>query len=249
MWLEAILTKEDLQKVVRQFSPLKLLLGDSGTILLASPCEVSLIPGEGIGVVCDATLHWPVLGIDVPVELRSLTLRILPAVLEAQEDGTRPLVFRLQIDHTGVAMLPSMIDHRVTAMVNEELEKKHVELSWNFLETLSEVFHLPASLVSSGALALRATDGKVKATETALGFAVRYETTVLPRADVVSAPASPPSASEAPPAPMASEPPSGSLRPYGASSTEARAFVFGGAVGALAFMTLGAFARMVRRRR
>ena len=131
----------------------------------------------------------------------------------------------------------------------EELEKKHVELSWNFLETLSEVFHLPASLVSSGALALRATDGKVKATETALGFAVRYETTVLPRADVVSAPASPPSASEAPPAPMASEPPSGSLRPYGASSTEARAFVFGGAVGALAFMTLGAFARMVRRRR
>jgi hypothetical protein len=249
MWLEAILTNEDLQKVVQQFSPLMLLLGDSGSMLLASPCEVSLIPGEGIGVVCDATLHWPVLGINVPVELRSLTLRILPAVLDAQEDGTRPLVFRLQIDHTGVAMLPSMVDHRVTAMINEELEKKHVELSWNFLKTLSEVFQLPATLVSSGAIALKATDGKVKATESALGFAVRYETTVLPRGEAVSLPVPPASPGAAPPAAMASEPPAGTLRPYGASSTEARAFVFGGAVGALAFMTMGAFARMVRRRR
>jgi hypothetical protein len=145
--------------------------------------------------------------------------------------------------------LPSMVDHRVTAMVNEELEKKHVELSWDFLKTLSEVFHLPASLVSSGALALTAIDGKVKATEGALGFAVRYETTVLPRADAVPKPMSLPSPGEAPSAAIATEPPPGGVHAYGATNAEARAFVFGGAVGALAFMTMGAFARMVRRRR
>jgi hypothetical protein len=240
MWLEAILTKEDLEKIVGQFSPLTVLLGENGSLLLASPCEVSLIPGEGIGVVCDATIHWPVLGIDLPVELRSLTLRILPVV---QEEVGRRLVFRLQIDHTGVVLLPSMIDHRVTARVNEELEKKHVELSWNFLETLSHVFELPDALVSSGAISLRATDGRVKATEGALGFAVRFETTVLPRTEAVAVPM-PTTTDGVHPLPRAPR-----ARSLSTNSTEARAFVFGSAVGALTFMTLGAFARFARRRR
>jgi|GEM_PF-1364463 hypothetical protein len=179
MWLEAILTREDLQGVAEKFSPLKLLLGDSGTLLLLAPEEVSLIADKGIVVKCDATLHWPVLGFEVPVSMRGLLVHVLPSVEERPDGAT--LVFRLQIDHAGVAMLPSFFDHTVTARVNQALTEKGVELAWNFVKTLSHVFGLPASFASAAGLSLKATAGRVKTTETALGLAVDFEASVRPR--------------------------------------------------------------------
>src|SRR5882672_1746175 len=155
MWLEAILAREDLQEIAERFSPLKILLGDSGSLLLVDPRDVSLIADAGIAVKCDATLHWPVLGFDVPVSMHGLTVHILPGV-EQRPDGAT-LVFRLQIDHAGVAMLPAFFDHGVTARVNQELEGKHVQLAWNFVEALSHVFKLPPSLASASSFSIRAT--------------------------------------------------------------------------------------------
>ena len=179
MWLEAILTREDLQAVVERFAPLTILLGESGSLLLVAPTDLSLMPDKGIALRCDATLHWPVLGFDVPVSMHGLLLHILPLVEERPEGPT--LVFRLQIDHTGVAMLPSFFDHGVTAKIDQELEQKHVELAWKFVDTLSHVFKLPPSLASASGFALRATAGRVKATEVALGLAVEFEASVQPR--------------------------------------------------------------------
>jgi hypothetical protein len=179
MWLEAILTREDLRDVAERFSPLEIVLGVTGSLLLVSPRDVSLVPDKGLALTCDATIHWPVLGIDVPVSLRGLLVNVLPAV-EARGSATA-LVFRLQIDHTGVAILPSFFDHTVTARINEELERKHVELAWNFTETLTHAFALPPSLASSEAIALRAIAGRVKTTDSALGLAVEFEASVQPR--------------------------------------------------------------------
>jgi hypothetical protein len=253
MWLEAIFTKADLEMVLAQFSPLKILLGDNGSLLLAEPTEVVLIPDEGIGVVCDVTLHWPVLGFDVPVAFRGLTVRILP-VVEVTATGT-PLVFRVQLDHTGMAILPSILDHRVTAMVNEELQKKHVELSWNFMETLTHEFRLPAAIASAASISLVAVDGMAKATSKALGLAVRFETAVRRRPAAGEA--------EATPAIPALE---GGDGPDGGASTsngaphlpparplpeafDVRSFVVGGAVAAMAFTTIGGLARLFGRDR
>jgi hypothetical protein len=185
MWLEAIFTKEDLQDVVARFAPLKILLGDNGSLLLVSPSDVSLVADKGIAVTCDATIHWPILGFDVPVAMHGLLVHIVPVVEERPDGAT--LVFRLEIDHAGVAMLPSFFDHTVTTRVNQELEKKHVELAWNFQDTLSHVFGLPGSLASASAFAIRATAGRVKATEKALGLAVDFEVFVRAREEAASA--------------------------------------------------------------
>jgi hypothetical protein len=182
MWLEAILTREDLEGIVEKFSPLEIVLGDSGSLLLVGPCEVSLTPEQGVAVKCDATLRWPVLGFDVPVSMHGLLVHVLPSVEERADGST--LVFRLQIDHAGVAMLPSFFDHGVTARVNRELEEKHIELAWNFAHTLSHVFKLPPSLASAAALSLRATAGRVKATEAALGLAADFTVSVQARGKV-----------------------------------------------------------------
>jgi hypothetical protein len=181
MWLEAILTREDLEGIAEKFSPLEIVLGDSGSLLLVGPCEVSLTPDEGVAVKCDATLHWPVLGFDVPVSMHGLLVHVLPSVEERADGST--LVFRLQIDRAGVAMLPSFFDCGVTARVNRELEEKHVELAWNFADTLSHVFKLPPSIASAAALSLKATAGRVKATETALGLAADFTVSVQARSE------------------------------------------------------------------
>jgi hypothetical protein len=68
-------------------------------------------------------------------------------------------------------------------MVNEELVKKHVELAWNFGETLSHVFSLPEVLVSTAAFGLKVDAGRVKVTDTALGFAVSFGTEVTRRVE------------------------------------------------------------------
>jgi hypothetical protein len=181
MWLEAILTREDLEGIAEKFSPLEIVLGDSGSLLLVGPCEVSLTPDEGVAVKCDATLHWPVLGFDVPVSMHRLLVHVLPSVEERADGST--LVFRLLIDHAGVTMLPSFFDHGVTARVNRELEEKHVELAWNFADTLSHVFKLPPSIASAAALSLKATAGRVKATEMALGLAADFTVSVQARGE------------------------------------------------------------------
>jgi hypothetical protein len=180
MWLEAIFTRDDLRDVAERFSPLKILLGVSGNMLLVAPRDISLVPGKGIALTCDATVHWPVLGLDVPVSMHGLLVNVLPTI-EARRAGPH-LVFRLEIDHTGVALLPSFFDHTVTARINQELEKKQVELAWNFSDTLSHVFSLPPSIASAAAIGLRATAGRVKVTESALGLAVDFEADVQARA-------------------------------------------------------------------
>jgi hypothetical protein len=182
MWLEAILTQDDLLDVFRRFSPLEIRLGERGVLVLASPIAVSTVSEEGVGVVCDATLHFPVFGIQVPVHMKGLTVMIHPTVRDLPEGQGQALVFRLQIDRTGVAHLPSVIDEGVTKRVNDELDKKHFELAWNFHETLSHVFTLPAALASASALRLKVTGGRVKVTGDALGFAVCFDTDVQKRA-------------------------------------------------------------------
>jgi hypothetical protein len=181
MWLEAILTTSDLQDTIQQFSPLEIRLGDNGKLLLASPTRVSLTAGEGMAVVCEATLHWPVLGVDLPVHMHGLSVLVRPEVRPAPDGTCDVLAFTLQIDRAGVSILPHIIDDKVTSLLNEELAKKHVELAWNFGETLTHVFALPAALASAAALALKVGGGTVKITDRAIGFAVNFTAEVRPR--------------------------------------------------------------------
>jgi hypothetical protein len=187
MWIEAILTANDLQALLGQFCPAVFRLGDSGELELDEPTDVALIEGRGIRVVCAAKLTWPVLGIHVPVSARSVAVMISPVVehvgegnLEG-EDRSEALVFKLGIEHIDVTLLPAFVDDRVTARVNEELEKKHVELAWKFPDTLSHVFDLPDAMLSTSGLGLEVVSGSVRVTESALAFAVSFRTKVQRR--------------------------------------------------------------------
>jgi hypothetical protein len=181
MWLEAVLTKEDLERVLRHLTPCTIRLGEEGKLHIEETSGVSLVPGRGLRAVCRAKLHWPVLGIDVPVTLRSLIVLVSPVV--EQHEAGQALVFKLQIEHVDAAMVPTLIDDRVTAKVNEQLAKKHVELAWGFAKMLSHVFSLPGALEPPTSLALGVKDGAVRVTETSLSFAVSFGLDVGGRRD------------------------------------------------------------------
>ena len=178
MWVEAILMKEDLSKLIGQFLPVAIRLGDAneGELSLTDPSDVSLVAGEGLRVVCKAKVRWPVLGIDVPVTLHSLTILMRPEPVRREHGDA--VVFKLEIEHADLAGVPSMIDDRITEYVNKELDAKHVELTWDVASTLAASFELPDTLVPLDALKLAVAGVRVKVTTEALGVAVLFDYSV-----------------------------------------------------------------------
>jgi hypothetical protein len=171
MWIEAIISTEDLRRTLSELAPLKIRLGDDGgEFALDEPTEVTLVAEQGVRVVCSARLHWPVLGVSVPVTMKSLIVLLRPVI--ERHDGVDALVFKLEIEHADFSMVPDLIDNGITKLVNEELAKKHVELSWRYADTLNHVFKLPDLLEPAEALALTVTSAIVKVTTEAVGLAI-----------------------------------------------------------------------------
>jgi hypothetical protein len=179
MWVEAILSKHDLAKVAGELSPLRIDIGKGGSIALSDPRDLELVAELGLRMTVTTEIHWPVLGIQVPVSVRSATLEVRPQIV--QNPGGDALTFKLHLDQMDISILPAIVDRRIVDLVNEELEAKHVELAWSFTKTLSHVFALPEALASVGALDLCAAEGRVKITGKAIALAVSFQARVEPR--------------------------------------------------------------------
>jgi hypothetical protein len=179
MWAEAILAKSDLAEIAGEFCPLRINIGDGGDVLLSEPRELELVPGVGLRMTVTPEIHWPVLGIQIPVSVRSATLNVRLEILETPNGGT--LTFRLRLDDVDTSILPAFVDRKIVDLVNAELDAKNVELSWRFSKTLSHLFALPEALASAGKLDLLATAGRVKITGEAVAFAVSFQAHVQPR--------------------------------------------------------------------
>ena len=189
MWLEAILTREDLLDAFCKLAPLEIRVGQGGSLKLSSPTAVAMNPGKSVAIVCDAELHVPVLGIKVPVHMQGLTVELILSVhdspgaeeQEAQRTHGQVLQLGLRIDRTGVAHLPHLLDEGVTKIVNDEIAKNRMGFAWNFHDTLTRSWAAPAALATIAKLGLRVTGGRVRVTEDALGFAIGFDSEVEKR--------------------------------------------------------------------
>jgi hypothetical protein len=198
MWAEAIFAKDALDEVTSELFPLRIDLGNERTVLLTDRRDLALLPDVGLRMTITAEIHWPVLGVHVPISVRSATLEIRPEIVERPDGAT--LTFKLHLDDVDISMLPDLVDRGIVDLVNKELEAKHVELSWGFTKTLSHSFDLPDALASAGALDLVASSGRVKTTSDALALAVLFRARVEPRG--AGKPDSPVSPDTDPPLPI-----------------------------------------------
>jgi hypothetical protein len=183
MWLEAIVSLEDFQALAAELLPVRVQLGSADSdhyLFLSAASEVSLIEGRGLRVVCNAQIRWPVLGMDIPINVDSLTVMLEPSV--PSESGE--LFVGVQLEHADVAWVPSMVDKKIVAAINEALKQKDRELAWSFETALSRDFPLPGMLQPVRALGLKAGWGKVRVTSEAMVLAISFNAHALGAADL-----------------------------------------------------------------
>jgi hypothetical protein len=183
MWLEAIVSLEDFQALAAELLPVRVQLGSAESdhyLFLSAASQVSLVEGRGLRVVCNAQIRWPVLGMDIPINVDSLTVMLEPKV--PNESGE--LFVGVQLEHADVAWVPSVLDKKIVAAINEALEQKYAELAWRFETALSHVFALPEMLQPVRALGLKAGWGKVRITGEAMVLAISFRAHALGAAEL-----------------------------------------------------------------
>src|SRR6185295_17004256 len=98
MWIEAILSHDDLATLVAQVLLLDLRLGDADDdpeLRLSDLTKVELIENQGLRVECRAAIRWSVLGIDVPITVDSMALKLIPSVVK--RSGRDALALKVQL--------------------------------------------------------------------------------------------------------------------------------------------------------
>ncbi|MGH7285263.1 MAG: hypothetical protein ACRELY_27385 [Polyangiaceae bacterium] len=174
MWIEVSLGQNDLTDIAKKFSPLEIRLGDRGGFLrLTDPREIYMIPTVGLHLVCSGHLDWPLLGVKVPVKLHSLRLRVRPEVDKRIRGDA--LTIKLDVEHVDVAAIPDLVDDTITDVINRELGRKDLCLSWDFTTTLTHVFDLPVAFANPRSLGLRVIGGHLRIAEDALVLAIAFE--------------------------------------------------------------------------
>jgi hypothetical protein len=197
MWLEAILTRTDLESFVRDLCPLHLRIGDGGNVLLTDPRDVHLAPGAGLELTVSAEIHWPVLGLSVPIHVRSTTVEVR---LSAPANGGQNLSLAVRMEELDVQRLPKIADKSLVDHVNDALAEWGRKLCWEYGKTLQYAFKLPYSVASASAIDLTSTWARVRVTSEAVVVAMSFRAEVILRGLVAEgvAPA-PPSARAARP--------------------------------------------------
>jgi hypothetical protein len=173
-------TSSDLQGLLDQLTPATIPLGERGHLYFDAPAEVSLVADRGLAVRCHAKLAWPVLGIDVAITIRSMTILVVPSI--ESRDGEQLVVFSPEVDALDLALLPDIGDDEVRAFINRALQEKRIELPWNYRETLGHQFPLPEWFRPNAAFGIRPNGAAVKVTNDTMGLAIGIHAGVEPQA-------------------------------------------------------------------
>lgn len=179
MWVESIVSLQDFQSLAAELLPVRVQLGGVDSehyLFLSAASEVSLVEDRGLRIVCNAQIRWPVLGMDLPINVDRLTVMLEPSV--PNEGGE--LFVSVQLEHADVAWVPSVVDTKIVSAINEALKKRKADLSWSFARSLSHDFGLPEMLQPLRALQLKAAWGKVRVTSEAMVLVLSFHAHAVP---------------------------------------------------------------------
>ena len=184
MWLEAIISQEDLVQVLGEFLPVKIHLDQDKdadgepkkdeperSLHLLAPTQVIMVPAEGIRVICPAVLTWSIVGMSPSMKIDALQVLIRPEVVEKNKGHV--LEFGMEVEVADFHALPSFVDATIVKAVNAALATK--KPGWNFTETLTRTVGLGSLFDPVEALKIDVVWGKTKFGEDALGLVVSFK--------------------------------------------------------------------------
>lgn len=188
MWIEAIISKDDLVNVVQQLLPLKIHFDDDPStdrwLFLDKPTKIELVEGKGLRLACPAEIRWSIATIDVPFKLHTLEVLARPEVVS--KPGGDVLAFRLELEEADFKGVPALLDHGITKAVNAALASQ--DFAWNFTKTLTNTVKMPKLLDPIDTLSIGVGWGKLRVDAEALVIAVSVNLT-FNRADAEKRPA------------------------------------------------------------
>ena len=173
------LHRDELIRAIRDFLPMRLLLGslegddDLAWVEIDAIETATFVPRSGLRATCAARIHYP-LAIVPDFTVQHVSLAMTPAVV-AGPDGPL-LAFKLDVDELDIKYLPEFVDRSVARRINEALIEHATSIAWNFSKTLTGIVHLPQRLEMVRTLELGAPEGRVEVTET--GIVIRLSVDV-----------------------------------------------------------------------
>ena len=176
MWLQAIITADDLMHALAELTPTRIQLDDEDpdrAFELEPPSEVRFRANEGAVITTSARLRWDVIGIKVPVSLRSVQVLLVPSV-ERDADGNDLLVLQARIEDLDLTALPGFMDAKLKDRINQALERPSSFLRWRFIRTLDFHFHLPEKVQPARDLRLSARWGATKVSDQGFVMAASF---------------------------------------------------------------------------
>lgn len=175
MWLEAIITRDDLVQVLGELLPVKIHLDhDEETdrwLFLHKATQVTLVPDEGLRVVCSAELRWSIAGMSPKVQLDELGLLLRPQVVEKNKGHV--LELNIEIEDADIRGLPALIDSAIVKAVNAALSQK--KLVWNFTDALTRTVGLGETFEPIEALKIGVTWGQRRISAEALVLVASFQ--------------------------------------------------------------------------
>ena len=179
MWLEAIITEEDLTEMLRELLPVKIHLnpqeGEDDPperwLLLQTAREVTLVPDRGLRVTCPAELMWTIAGMSPTVNIDELSVLLRLQVVEKHKGHV--LEVQLEVEEAEFHRLPQFVDTTIIRAVNVALADK--KIPWNFTETLTRTVGLGKTLEPIETLKIAVVWGKTRITADALGLVVSFK--------------------------------------------------------------------------
>jgi len=176
MWLQAVLTADDLLHALHELTPTRIQLDDDDparVLHLEPPAEVRFRDGEGALISTSATLQWDVVGIKVPVVLRSVEVLLIPSI-EVDANGADLLALQARVERLDLSALPGFMEDKLRVRINQALESPSAFVRWGFTRTLDFHFHLPAKVQPVRDLRLSARWGALRVSEQGFAMAASF---------------------------------------------------------------------------
>jgi hypothetical protein len=174
MWLEAIVSREDLVRLLDQLLPVKINLDVPETdrwIKVGRATAVDLVADAGLRVSCPAELKWEIAGMGPTLTVETISLLLRPDVVEHGNGHT--LDFHIEIEDVDIRGVPTVIESAILRKVNARLESE--KLSWNFTDTLTYSVPIGQLLESIASLNIGVAWGKRRVTAEGLALAVSFK--------------------------------------------------------------------------
>lgn len=178
MELQATLTTIDLRNLIEPALPLDVDIdGDQGerVFTLQELVGVEFVPQRGIRLSLTGKISWPILGVTVPITLKSIEVLISVA---REERPSAHLVLRFVIEKADFAWIPGVVDGAIADRINAEIQARKFELPWDFEKLMTHRFPLPVAVTSAQALSLFVPASSLHITDRQLELRVTLSTHV-----------------------------------------------------------------------